>query len=287
MTPTIRSIDSLDLSSIANRKDERKHSKATDGKRKIPLKNIIVVEGYNFMREESDFDPVELESLADSFVEIGIQEPPKVLLLANGLAIMLDGERRLKSAIIAYNRTPALKKRFAEIECILAPKDCSDVDRLVMMLATQSRKAFNPIREGEGYKRLRDGYMGAAPLSIEEIATRVSKPVAHVESRLVLADESPEMKDLALTGKVKSTTIVALNKIEKDPIKRVAKVKEANSKGKRLQVKHILNAPGVLLLEESHAQLSKLILDYGITGEAMNLILDVQSKLLAVKNIIQ
>lgn len=277
----------LDVSSIANRKQEREKSKASDGKRKIPLRNIIAVEGYNFLRQESDFDPVELEAMADSFVAIGIQEPPKVILLSDGTALLVDGERRIRSCWIAYNRSHELKKRFSEIECILAPKDCSHRQRLIMMLSTQSQKAFAPFKEGEGYAKLRDGYMGGAPMTITEIAAHLSKPVAHIEQRLLLADESPEMKALAATGKVKATTIVHLNKVEKDPVKRVQKVKEANDKGKVFKGRDILNTPGVSLCDESYAKIDEVLNNHGVEGEAMNILLDVQSNLMAIKHIIQ
>lgn len=282
----VKPIDKIDLSCVANRDQERQFSKASDGKRKIPLSSIFVIEGFN-LRNEEDFDPVELEEMADSLVAIGMQQQPKVILLPDGSAGLIDGERRIRSAHIASARSPELKKRFAEIECILAPKGCSSVDRLVMMLSTQSQKHFAPFREAEGYKKLRDGYMGDPPLTITEIATRLSKPVAFVEQRLILADESDEMKDLAKSNKVKATTVVHLNRVEKDPVKRVQKVKEANEKGKRLQGKDILNAPGVYLLDEAHSLIDEVLNNHGIVGEAMNILLDVQSKLLAIKNIIQ
>jgi len=277
----------LKLSAVATRDQERSTTKTSDGKRKIPLKNIVAVEGYNFMRTEADFDQVELELMADSFVAIGIQVPPKVLLLADGTALLIDGERRIRSAWIAHDRSPELAKRFEYIECILAPKDCSDRDRLIMMLSTQSQKHFAPFKEAEGLKQLRDGYMGAAPMTLTEIAMHVSKPIAYVEQRLILADESDEMKELAKTNKVKATTVVHLNRVEKDPVKRVEKVKEANSQGKILKGKDIVHAPGVAFCNEAYAQIDEVLNNHGITGEAMNILLEVQSKILAVKNIIQ
>lgn len=280
-------VKKLDLSSIASRKEERATTKSTDGKRKIPLKNIVAAEDFNFMREEADFDPVELGALADSFIAIGIQEPPKVLLLPTGTAIIIDGERRIRAAWIAHDRSPELAKKFEEIECILISKNCSHVDRLLMMLTTQSRKMFAPFKEAEGYRRLREGYMGEPPLTPTEIALHVNKPLPYVEQRLILADETPEMKDLALSGKVKATTIVSLNRVEKDPKKRLEKVKEANKNGKRLLQRDVHHAPGVELLSECHSILDTVLNEHGIIGIPMNLILDVQSKLLAVKNIIQ
>ncbi len=280
-------VKKLDLSVIASRKDERATTKATDGKRKIPLKNIVAAEGFNFMRTEADFDPVELGALADSFIAIGIQEQPKVLLLPDGTAVLIDGERRVRAAWIAHDRSPELAKQFAEIECILVSKNCSHADRLLMMLSTQSRKMFAPFKEAEAYRRLREGYMGDAPKTPAEIALHVNKPLAYVEQRLILSDETPEMKDMALTGKIKPTALVALNRLEKDPEKRIEQVKAENSKGKRYQVKNAIHAPGVDLLIECHSILDTVLNVYNIDGEHMNLILEVQAKMLAVKNIIQ
>lgn len=287
MKPNIKSASALKIQNVANRDAERAHSKTSDGKRKIPLKNIVVLEGFNEGRLEEDFTPEALEPLVQSIIfHRKLLIPLIGLLLADGTFILVDGERRLRSILIAIERDKDLKKEFEHVECLLAPKDSTEVDRVIMMLMTQSQKHFDPVKEGELYKKLRDGFNGAEGMTPTQIAAKVARSLQHVETRLILADESPEMKQLISEGKVTPTVTVALNRQEADPLKRVNTVKEKNQTGHKLKVKDVKHAPGVYLCQEVINELADII-ETEDNPEKANALMNLQGKVRKIKKTIQ
>lgn len=236
MKPNIKKPSEINFDKVANREIERSTTLASEGKRKIPIENVIVVEGFNEGRDPEDFTEEALKELIESIIETkGPIKPIEVLLLADGKAILIDGERRYRSTLFAATRSKELKAQFSHIEAILAPKNSTALDRVIRMLLTQSQKHFAPIREAHLYKMLRD----ESNLSPSEIARKVAQSVQYVVDRLLLADTSEKEKDLIKSGRVKATTVVAMVKNGTNTETRIKTIEDKNSKGQPLKLKDV------------------------------------------------
>lgn len=279
-------IPEINKSMIANRKSERAATSFADGLRMIPFDSIRVRSGFN-LRDEEDFVPEELESLANSIEAEDLNDPLEVDLLSDGTAIVTDGERRFRSIGILRKRSKVLHKRFESVKCLLNAKEMTDTDRLVSMLTTQSSRPFTQMQEAEGYRRLRSGYLGSAPMAVTVIAVRVGKSVAHVESRLILADAPEEERVLLKQNALSSTAYQELHRQEPNVEKRISRIKEANSKNKKLKVRDVKTTPAKDLCDKMVDDVNKFMLEKGCgDGELYNFLLDIQSQARAIKSLI-
>lgn len=280
-------IASIDPSMIANRDELRAASYTANGMVTVDFEDILIrvdAKGNKFNRRTTFRN---IEELADSIASEGLQEPLKVDVLSDGRIFLNDGERRFKAIQLVRSRTPEDAKRFSKVKVLVNDKDMTDTDRLIQQITSNSGEPFDIMDEAEAFKELRDGGIDGTKLTTTEIATRTGKSVPYVDGRLRLADSTEEEKNLVITGMVKPTALVALLRKEPDSKKRVARIQEANGKGKRFKVNNALHAPGVELCSEAYAQIDDILNNHGITGEPMNILLDVQSKLNQIKQIIQ
>ena len=235
----------IDRSVIANREEQRKLVKNADGLVKVPFDKITVREGFN---RRTDF--YEIEELAASIEQIGLKVPLTVDVLKDGLVVLTDGERRYRAIKMIREQHNNDIPEYDSVLCMINDRDISELDRLCVMMSTQSAKAFHPLDEAEAFQQMKTGYMGTPGLSITEIAARVGRSVPYVEQRLLLAEMSSEEKKLIRDGKMTSTAAVELMRREENPEARVEKVKEANAKGKKLKVKDVKVNPILYLCED-------------------------------------
>ena len=119
-----------------------------------------------------DFDPEELQSLADSIATHGIVQPLPVRELRSGYYQIIAGERRWRAARMA---------ELHEVPAVIIEAD----DRKVMELAlieNLQRQDLNPVEEALGYQTL----MGDYGLTQEDAAKRVGKSRPAVANALRL-----------------------------------------------------------------------------------------------------
>ena len=119
-----------------------------------------------------DFDPEELQSLADSIATHGIVQPLTVRELRSGYYQIIAGERRWRAARMA---------ELHEVPAVIIEAD----DRKVMELAlieNLQRQDLNPVEEALGYQTL----MGEYGLTQEDAAKRVGKSRPAVANALRL-----------------------------------------------------------------------------------------------------
>ena len=119
-----------------------------------------------------DFDPEELQSLADSIATHGIVQPLTVRELRSGYYQIIAGERRWRAARMA---------ELHEVPAVIIEAD----DRKVMELAlieNLQRQDLNPVEEALGYQTL----MGDYGLTQEDAAKRVGKSRPAVANALRL-----------------------------------------------------------------------------------------------------
>ena len=135
-----------------------------------------------------DFDPEELQSLADSIATHGVVQPLTVRELNNGYYQIIAGERRWRAARIA---------ELKEIPVVIIEAD----DRKVMELAlieNLQRQDLNPVEEALGYQTLMQEY----GLTQEDTAKRVGKSRPAVANALRLLNLSDKVLEMLRKGEL-------------------------------------------------------------------------------------
>ena len=133
-----------------------------------------------------DFDPEELENLAESIRVHGLIQPLTVREMPTGYYQIIAGERRWRAARLA---------RLSEVPVVIIEAD----DRKAMELAlieNLQRQDLNPVEEALGYKSLMEDY----GLTQEEAASRVGKSRPAVANALRLLGLNPEVLELVRSG---------------------------------------------------------------------------------------
>ena len=133
-----------------------------------------------------DFDPEELQSLADSIGQHGVVQPLTVRELSGGYYQIIAGERRWRAARIAELR---------EIPAVIIEAD----DRKVMELAlieNLQRQDLYPVEEALGYQTLMEEY----GLTQEDAAKQVGKSRPAVANALRLLNLSDKVLEMVRTG---------------------------------------------------------------------------------------
>jgi len=135
-----------------------------------------------------DFDPEELQSLADSIATHGVVQPLTVRELPGGYYQIIAGERRWRAARIA---------ELKEIPAVIIEAD----DRKVMELAlieNLQRQDLNPVEEALGYKTLMEDY----GLTQEDAAKQVGKSRPAVANALRLLNLSDKVLEMVRKGEL-------------------------------------------------------------------------------------
>ena len=133
-----------------------------------------------------EFDPEELENLAESIRVHGLIQPLTVREIPTGYYQIIAGERRWRAARLA---------KLSEVPVVVIDAD----DRKAMELAlieNLQRQDLNPVEEALGYKTLMEDY----GLTQEEAAARVGKSRPAVTNALRLLGLNPEVLELVRTG---------------------------------------------------------------------------------------
>ena len=159
-----------------------------------------------------DFDPEELEALADSIRTHGIIQPLTVREMPNGYYQIIAGERRWRAARMA---------NVSDVPVIVVEAD----DRKAMELAlieNLQRQDLNPVEEALGYQSLIEEY----GLTQEEAASRVGKSRPAVANALRLLGLCPEVLELLKAGTISAghARAVLTLKNEKQQIEAAKKI---------------------------------------------------------------
>ena len=135
-----------------------------------------------------DFDPEELQSLADSIATHGVVQPLTVRELANGYYQIIAGERRWRAARIAELR---------EIPAVIIEADDRKVMELAMIENLQ-RQDLNPVEEALGYQTLMQDY----GLTQEDAAKQVGKSRPAVANALRLLNLTEKVLEMVRKGEL-------------------------------------------------------------------------------------
>ena len=135
-----------------------------------------------------DFDPEELQSLADSIALHGVMQPLTVREMGNGYYQIIAGERRWRAARMAELR---------EIPAVIIQADDKKVMELALIENLQ-RQDLNPVEEALGYQTLMNEY----GLTQEETAARVGKSRPAVANMLRLLNLCDDALDMVRDGRL-------------------------------------------------------------------------------------
>ena len=160
-----------------------------------------------------DFDPEELQSLADSIATHGVVQPLTVRETANGYYQIIAGERRWRAARMAQLR---------EIPAVIIQADDKKVMELALIENLQ-RQDLNPVEEAMGYQTLMTEY----GLTQEEAAQRVGKSRPAVANMLRLLALSADVLDMVREGKLsaghgRAVASLKTEKLQKEAAQKIA-----------------------------------------------------------------
>ena len=159
----------------------------TDSKSPYQMLPIHKVEP-NPGQPRQDFDPEELQALADSIALHGVVQPLTVREVPGGYYQIIAGERRWRAARIAELR---------EIPAVIIEAD----DRKVMELAlieNLQRQDLNPVEEAMGYRSLMEDY----GLTQEDAAKQVGKSRPAVANALRLLNLPEKVLEMVRGGEL-------------------------------------------------------------------------------------
>ena len=149
-----------------------------------------------------NFDPVELQSLADSISTHGIVQPLTVREVKNGYYQIIAGERRWRAARMAG---------LSEVPAVIIEAD----DRKVMELAlieNLQREDLNPVEEAMGYRSLMEEY----GLTQEDAANRVGKSRPAVANALRLLSLPEAVLEMLRNGAITAGHARAVLKLKSE-----------------------------------------------------------------------
>lgn len=159
-------------------------SAANEGAVHLPLQKIEP----NPLQPRKNFDPEQLQDLADSIRMHGIIQPLTVRKLPSGFYQIIAGERRWRAARIAG---------LTEAPVVVIEADDKKAMELALIENLQ-RADLNPIEEALGYQEL----MGTYEMTQEQAAARVGKSRPAVANALRLLSLSPAVLELVRQGQL-------------------------------------------------------------------------------------
>jgi ParB family chromosome partitioning protein len=181
---------------------------------RVDPKKIVVKKGWN---PRTDFSGE--EELRDSIIANGVQVPVHVWRDKDDDIVLINGERRLRAALLAIEEGYPIPS----IPAIFVRPDISQTEILIMSLVTNQGKPLDPVEEAEAIRRL-----VAWGMPISDVATRLGKSISLVRQRLKLVDALPAVKDAVQAGEI--GVVDALGIVSSDPVEQQEKLEEQKEK---------------------------------------------------------
>lgn len=201
---------------------------------RVDPNKLVIIPGWN-VREESDPDVAShIRDLAEEMKANGIQYIPALTVyVENDQIIVTDGYCRTKGALLAISEGADIPYLPVRPEGRYA----DEVDRTLSMLKRNEGLPLKPLQKAEVVKRLL-----TKGLTVEEVAARTQKSVAHINDLIVLLSAPSEIRDMVKTGEVSGTQAVkTIRKHKGEATKTLTEaVKTAKEGGKKkATAKHI------------------------------------------------
>ena len=180
------------------------------GAQLLPLQKVEP----NPLQPRKNFDPDELQALADSISMHGVIQPLTVRLLPSGYYQIIAGERRWRAARMAG---------LDEVPVVVIEADDKKAMELALIENLQ-RSDLNPIEEAQGYQQLMTDY----GMTQEQAAERVGKSRPAVANALRLLALCPAVLELVEQGRLSAGHARALLTIKSAPEQYAVAMKVVN-----------------------------------------------------------
>ena len=192
-----------------------------------------------------NFDPDELQALADSIAMHGVIQPLTVRQLPSGFYQIIAGERRWRAARMAG---------LSEIPVVVIEADDKKAMELALIENLQ-RADLNPIEEAQGYQQLMTDY----GMTQELAAERVGKSRPAVANALRLLSLCPAVLELVEQGRLSAGHARALLAIKSAPEQYAVAMKVINL---QLSVRQTENMCKNLTRKPKQEQPKPIAVDY-------------------------
>lgn len=223
----------LDSKQLAGRQDLRDSFdiKTFEAIYKIRYSKIIPRPGF---QKRTIFG--NLDELADSIEEVGLENPITVDVLKDGTMYLVDGERRILAIGILIKRG---NPDFEFIPAYINHPKTTEAQRMrTMYLKNNGTKQFEPFEEGEYFKTyLEIPHEDGRKRRPADIAKELGVSKMHVSSRLSLTSYTDSERLAILDGIISSTAMKELKMAGKTEEEIASAIAEARLKGEKLKVK--------------------------------------------------
>jgi len=158
---------------------------AAGGVQRVPISSVIA----NRANPRREFDPDQLEELANSVREKGVMQPLLVRPTSEaGQYEIIAGERRWRAA---------MKAGLHELPIIV--REVSDREALELaIIENVQRVDLNPLEEAQGYGQLIDQFS----YTQQDLAQVIGKSRSHVANTLRLLRLPPDVRDMLARGEL-------------------------------------------------------------------------------------
>ena len=211
------------------------------GAQLLPLQKVEP----NPLQPRKNFDPDELQALADSIAMHGVIQPLTVRQLPSGFYQIIAGERRWRAARMAG---------LSEIPVVVIEADDKEAMELALIENLQ-RADLNPIEEAQGYQQLMTDY----GMTQELAAERVGKSRPAVANALRLLSLCPAVLELVEQGRLSAGHARALLAIKSAPEQYAVAMKVINL---QLSVRQTENMCKNLTRKPKQEQPKPIAVDY-------------------------
>ena len=211
------------------------------GAQLLPLQKVEP----NPIQPRKNFDPDELQALADSIAMHGVIQPLTVRQLPSGFYQIIAGERRWRAARMAG---------LSEIPVVVIEADDKKAMELALIENLQ-RADLNPIEEAQGYQQLMTDY----GMTQELAAERVGKSRPAVANALRLLSLCPAVLELVEQGRLSAGHARALLAIKSAPEQYAVAMKVINL---QLSVRQTENMCKNLTRKPKQEQPKPIAVDY-------------------------
>ncbi len=211
------------------------------GAQLLPLQKVEP----NPLQPRKNFDPDELQALADSIAMHGVIQPLTVRQLPSGFYQIIAGERRWRAARMAG---------LSEIPVVVIEADDKKAMELALIENLQ-RADLNPIEEAQGYQQLMTDY----GMTQEPAAERVGKSRPAVANALRLLSLCPAVLELVEQGRLSAGHARALLAIKSAPEQYAVAMKVINL---QLSVRQTENMCKNLTRKPKQEQPKPIAVDY-------------------------
>jgi ParB/RepB/Spo0J family partition protein len=168
---------------------------------RIDPRDIHVKAGWNGRDFNDPENEAHIEMLANSIAQCGVKEPLTVFWekegrKAEGKAILINGECRLRATLLAISRGNEIKT----IPVMTEDRHVNEADRLFSQVVRNSGKPFSPMEQAKVFKRLLDlGWQQS------DIALKSGVSGSRVSQVLGLLSMPEPIKKLVSSGQVSAS----------------------------------------------------------------------------------